>query len=623
MLALQFVRYASEFCLGTYVSFFLILNSETAVSARFELDKRERIMLGRDWQCKIVVSDIQCSRMHAEVYFEQDGWWVRDNHSSNGTFVNGQIIDQARLVNGSELRIGGSVFTFFEESKAAKPVKEIVTREDKQKTIILDKSLKAGPESDATLDFLKGHDWGKDFFFLFQMSVKLLSLVDPDQVIEVCMRRLSARTNADVAGFLWLSDSGQLTPKFVLPVERASQLQLDAELTKRVVSEKHAVRAEYDTNEGVVDSICVPLILDDIVIGAIHLYRCRVPFSDPTFELAVAVASIMVRALNTTNRYRSLVAEHSSLVQKSATFDELLGESAGMNELKSRIARVAKASGCVLVRGESGSGKELVARAIHRASPRANRPMLSVNCAAIPRDLMESQLFGHKKGAFTSADRDHIGWFQQADLGTLFLDEIGELTLEGQAKLLRTLEGHPFLPVGGTAEVKVDVRVICATNRDLKEFVAEKKFREDLYYRLTVYELYIPPLRDRGADIQKLINFFFDHFRHQHGKPYLRLSSAANARLLAYQWPGNVRQLRNVIDSAVVMAEGEEIELADLGIREMATGDFESLRIDHWERKLIRDALQRTGSNMPKAAELLGISRATLYRKIEQYEIDR
>jgi transcriptional regulator with GAF, ATPase, and Fis domain len=561
--------------------------------------------------------------MHAEIFHDADGWWVRDNQSSNGTLVNGQVIDQARLVHGSELRIGGSVFVFSEESASPQKPYETPTREDKQKTIILDQSLKSSTGSDATLDFLKGQDWGKDFFFLFQLSVKLLTLVDPEEVIEVCMRRLSSRTNADIAGFLWLSDSGKLNPKFVLPIERAEELELDPDLTEQVVSEKHAIRAEYDTRQGIVDSICVPLILDDVVIGAIHLYRCKQSFPDQVFELAVAVASIMVRALNTTNRYRSLAAEHSSLVQKSATFDELLGESPGMKELKSRISRVAKASGCVLVRGESGSGKELVARALHRASPRANRPMLSVNCAAIPRDLMESQLFGHKKGAFTSADRDHIGWFQQADLGTLFLDEIGELTLEGQAKLLRTLEGHPFLPVGGTEEVKVDVRVICATNRDLKEFVAEKKFREDLFYRLSVYELYIPPLRDRGADIQQMINFFFEHFRNQHGKPYLKLSATANARLLAYQWPGNVRQLRNVIDSAVVMAEGNEIELADLGIREAVSGEFETLRIDLWERKLIVDALQRTSSNMPKAAELLGISRATLYRKIDQYEINR
>ena len=331
----------------------------------------------------------------------------------------------------------------------------------------------------------------------------------------------------------------------------------------------------------------------------------------------------MVRSLDRADRHSVLAADHSRLKEKSATFDELLGESPKMLELKSKINRVAKASGCVLVRGESGAGKELVARALHKASPRSDRPMLSVNCAAMPPDLMESQLFGHVKGSFTGADRDHVGWFQQADLGTLFLDEVGELTLEGQAKLLRTLEGHPFLPVGGTDEISVDVRVICATNRDLKEFVAEKKFREDLFYRLSVYELYIPPLRDRGDDIQMLIDFFLNHFKVQHGKPQTVLSDSANSRLLEYQWPGNVRQLRNVIDSAIVMSEGDMIELSDLGIRDVSDGELDTLRIDYWEQKLIRDALKRTKNSVPKAAKLLGISRATLYRKIDEYDIER
>ena len=384
-----------------------------------------------------------------------------------------------------------------------------------------------------------------------------------------------------------------------------------------------AIRIEDDQNENYSDSICVPLIRDDSVVGAIHLYRRERPFNDSHFQLACAMANIMVRSLQRANKQASLEVEHSRLIEKSGTFDELLGESPAMLSLKSKIARVGKASGSVLVRGESGAGKELVSRAIHKAGPRADRPMLSVNCAAIPRDLMESQLFGHKKGAFTSADRDHDGWFKQADLGTLFLDEIGELTLEGQAKLLRTLEGHPFLPVGGTKEIQVDVRVICATNRDLKEFVAEKRFREDLFYRLSVYELYIPPLRDREGDIQMLIDFFLDHFRQQHGKPDLKLSKKANSRLLSYQWPGNVRQLRNVIDSAIVMSEGNEIEAGDLGIRDATDGEFDTLRIDHWERKLIIDALKRTSNSVPKAAELLGISRATLYRKIEEYGVER
>ncbi|MHB8865255.1 MAG: sigma-54 interaction domain-containing protein, partial [Pirellulaceae bacterium] len=282
------------------------------------------------------------------------------------------------------------------------------------------------------------------------------------------------------------------------------------------------------------------------------------------------------------------------------------------------------ATGCVLIRGESGAGKELVARAVHKASTRADRPMLSVNCAAIPRDLMESQLFGHKRGSFTGADADHLGWFRQAHSGTLFLDEVGELTLEGQAKLLRILEGHPFLPVGATEEVSVDVRVIAATNRDLSEVVREKRFREDLYYRLSVFELYVPPLREREIDVDHLIQFFLDHFKLQHGRPKLVLSDAARTKLLAYAWPGNVRQLRNVIDSAVVMADGEIVEPGDLGLRDAGGDvDFDSLRIDVWERKLIQEAIARTGNNVPEAAKLLGIGRATLYRKLEEYGIQR
>jgi Nif-specific regulatory protein len=249
--------------------------------------------------------------------------------------------------------------------------------------------------------------------------------------------------------------------------------------------------------------------------------------------------------------------------------------------------------------------------------------MLTVNCAAIPRDLIESQLFGHKKGSFTGANSDHIGWFQQSHTGTLFLDEIGELTLEGQAKLLRILEGHPFLPVGATEEVLVDVRVIAATNRDLAELVRDKKFREDLFYRLSVFELYVPPLRERGDDIDLLVDHFLEHFRGQHGRQNLEIADAARRRLREYAWPGNVRQLRNVIDSAVVMADDPRIELNDLGLRDAGLDQLETLRIDEWEQRLICKALERTAGSVPEAAKLLGISRATAYRKITDYDIER
>jgi DNA-binding NtrC family response regulator len=294
-----------------------------------------------------------------------------------------------------------------------------------------------------------------------------------------------------------------------------------------------------------------------------------------------------------------------------------------MVKLKDLIHRVAQASGCVLVRGESGCGKELVARALHRESPRSDRPLLAVNCGAIPENLIESQLFGHDAGAFTGATNEHLGWFRQADTGTLFLDEIGELPLDAQAKLLRILEGHAFLPVGGTREITVDVRIIAATNRDLKELVREKKFREDLYYRLSVFELYVPPLRDRDGDIALLLDHFLQIFRQRHGRPKLELSEAAREKLLSYPWPGNVRQLRNVIDSAVVLASGTTIHVEDLGLHDAGTEQLDSLKVSDWERKLIRTALQRTGGNVPDAAQLLGIGRATLYRKIDEYQINR
>jgi two-component system response regulator HydG len=374
--------------------------------------------------------------------------------------------------------------------------------------------------------------------------------------------------------------------------------------------------------------VCAPLVRKEAdgerrTLGAIHVYLEDGRFRQSDFDFIIGVANLAVISLVRARSEVSLRSHFDRLVQASPGYDELIGDSKVMRELKSKIARVSTAPGCVLVRGESGTGKELVARAIHQGSSRADSPMISVNCAAIPKDLMESQLFGHKAGSFTGADRDHSGFFQQADLGTLFLDEIGELTLEGQAKLLRILEGHPFLPVGATEEVQVEVRVIAATNQDLQVYVQKKKFREDLYYRLSVFDLHLPPLRDRGDDVELLIGFFLDHYRKERGRLPLKLGDAARSQLLEYRWPGNVRQLRNVIDSAVVLAEEDEIRPCDLGLRDSGGDQLDSLKIEQWERKLIAEALKRVGGNVPEAAKLLGIGRATLYRKIEIYNIER
>jgi Nif-specific regulatory protein len=470
---------------------------------------------------------------------------------------------------------------------------------------------------------------------LYQLCIKLLGCGDPNRVTEIALDLLRKRTNASVVGFLSVNDEGGLQPKLVIPRDATNRVTLNQSLTELVSRQGHAVWvANQSSKDGAqdlghfADAVCAPLVRRDgsnrTTVGAIHVYLEDGRFRQSDFDFIISVANIVAIALVRAREVLTLRSDYQRLVEKSPGYDELIGDCAPMRDLKSKINRVARAPGCVLVRGESGSGKELVARAIHRSSQRADRPMVSVNCAAIPADLMESQLFGHKAGSFTGADRDHIGFFQQADLGTLFLDEVGELTAAGQAKLLRILEGHPFLPVGATEEVSVDVRVIAATNQNLQKYVRDKRFREDLYYRLSVFELHLPPLRDRGDDINILTDFFLDHFRRLHGRPNLGLTDAARNRLREYHWPGNVRQLRNVIDSAVVLADDESIRPHDLALRDSgSSSELETLRIDEWEKRLITEALNRTGDNVPEAAKLLGIGRATLYRKIEQYHIER
>jgi Nif-specific regulatory protein len=583
--------------------------------------------IGRGTECSIHLLDPISSRVHAVLEHQDGNWLIRDASSRNGTYVNGQKIDEATLADGHTVRVGGSEFTFHLTTEP--PTLENPGSLNQSHTIVKELALGAGDTGSMALAALRDPDQAKDLLLLYQLSNILLGCGDPGEVVRVSLELLHSRTAASVVGFLWADEEGALKPKMVMPEDRADKVGLSESLTELVSRQCRAVWiARQETGDPskslahYADALCVPLLDVKTVIGAVHVYLERGRFRQADFDFTLSAATLMGLALVRARRQTTLETSYQSLVAQSPGHDELVGNSAPMLELKSRIARIARAPGCVLIRGESGTGKELVARAIHRASSRHDRPLLTVNCAAIPAELMESQLFGHKAGSFTSADRDHVGYFQQADLGTLFLDEVGELTLEGQAKLLRILEGHPFLPVGGTQQIQVDVRVIAATNQDLQKFVQQRQFREDLYYRLNVFELHIPPLRERGSDIGLLINFFFDHFRRQHGRGSLRLAEESRKKLLGYRWPGNVRQLRNVLDSAVVLAE-QAIEPGDLALRDSGPPELESLRIDVWERKLIVEALKRAGKSVPDAAQLLGISRATLYRKLDEYEIER
>ena len=593
----------------------------SASEKKYELDASQPIRIGRGSGCQILLSDPLSSRTHAIISYEEGFWVASDAESRNGTLVNDRKITSIRLNSGDRIQVGSTELLF------ELPRDEEDTAPSNQ-TVVLEASISVEASGVHSANQLLQGQRSQDMLDLYQLSLVLMRCNSPDEVARTGLDILRVRTKSTAVGFLWVDERGELKPQMTLPAEQQERFRLHKKLTERVCQEARAVwvkdkLADNGREGGYADAISIPLMSDSAVLGAIHLYREEGTFEQIHFDFAVSAGNMLAVALESARAQASLSAEHQRLVQRTGDFQELIGQSPEMRRLKDRITRVAKASGCALVRGESGVGKELVARAVHRLSPRKDRPLLCVNCAAIPIELMESQLFGHKRGAFTGADKDHAGLFQQAHTGTLFLDEVGELTLEGQAKLLRILEGHPFMPVGDTKETSVDVRVIAATNRDLRDYVREKKFREDLYYRLSVFELVVPPLRDRGLDIEILTQHFLDHFRSQHGRPNLRLSDKARERLLEYKWPGNVRQLRNVIDSAVVLATGSVIQPSDLSLQDVGVERLESLRIDHWEERLIREALTRTDKNVNDACRLLGVSRATLYRKLEQYSIER
>jgi two-component system nitrogen regulation response regulator NtrX len=325
-----------------------------------------------------------------------------------------------------------------------------------------------------------------------------------------------------------------------------------------------------------------------------------------------------------------LARENAALRARLSERSEIIGESAIMRRLREQIATAAPSSGRVLIHGENGSGKELVARAIHALSARRDHTFVEVNCAAIPDELIESELFGHERGAFTGAVARRRGRFEAASGGTIFLDEIGDMSLRTQAKVLRSLEEQAFERVGGKETIKVDVRVIAASNRDLPALIADGRFREDLYYRLNVIPIEVPPLRARKDDIPLLVEHFVAIFCQENGKPLRHLNGEALAYFLAYDWPGNVRELRNMVERLVIMAPRDTIGPEDLppplrpkDVGETASPGSRSLREarDNFERAYIVAELRAQDWNMTRTAERLGIERSHLYRKIKAYGI--
>lgn len=341
--------------------------------------------------------------------------------------------------------------------------------------------------------------------------------------------------------------------------------------------------------------------------------------------------SLVVRkALSDTDLY----AEHERLKEEVQQlkarnrYDRIIGKSQKMVELMDTVSQVAPTKASVLITGESGVGKELVADAIHELSNRSKGPFIKVHCAALTASLLESELFGHEKGSFTGAVKEKKGRFELADGGTIFLDEIGEIDAQTQVKLLRVLQERQFERVGGEKSITVDVRIVCATNRDLPKEIEKGNFREDLYYRLNVVHLDVPPLRERKDDIPLLMTSFLQQFNSENGRSIEAFSNQAKRALLGYEWPGNIRELRNCIESAVVLARTSIIEVEDLPVHIGKAQNASSVSLEvgitlaEAEKQLIISTLASCAGNKTKAAEVLGIGRKTLHRKLQEYHID-
>jgi two-component system response regulator HydG len=348
-------------------------------------------------------------------------------------------------------------------------------------------------------------------------------------------------------------------------------------------------------------------------------------FITKPFDLDIVALSLQ-RAV----RHRRLGTELAALRGANAeTFEGMVGHSQAMQKVFEVLTRVGPSDATVLISGESGTGKELAARALHARSPRHQRPFLAINCAAIPETLLESELFGHAKGAFTDARSDRPGLFARADGGTLFLDEVGEMPMSMQAKLLRALQERRVRPVGSEKEVSFDVRLLAATNRDLEAEVAAGRFRGDLFFRIHVIELLLPPLRARGGDVLLLAAAQIARHAARLGRPNLRLSHEAANHLLDYDWPGNVRELENCVERAVALVTGDEISAQDLPERVRrgnakqvlirADEPDELVSLDEMERRYILRVLRVVDGNKKLAAQILGLDRSTLYRKLERY----
>ena len=614
----------------------------------------DELSVGREPSNQISLLDSLVSRRHCVIQKNGQGFLIKDLDSRNSTFVNDVPVKERLLADGDQIRVGKSILVFqglprerFDD-RASLSIESGPTPSGATMVLRKQDAIYLQPARPGALD--ANEHTIRDLNVLFNFSKSLNSVHDLAALQQKVLEAILEISPADRAAILLTEDG---TEEFTSVVGRDRKLspnqpgpnqpipnqpiQVSQTILKRVIEEHLAVlcndvaddemfrEAESLLERRVRAVLVVPLEVQEKLLGVLYLDTSSqsARFDPALLQLVTALGNVAALAIENANHLDQLGDENRRLQQELNIQHSMVGESESMSEVYKFVSRVAPRESTVLIQGESGTGKELVARAIHSNSARANRPFVAINCAAIVDTLLESELFGHEKGAFTGAVAQKKGKLETAEGGTVFLDEVGELAAPLQAKMLRVLQEREFERVGGTRPVKLDIRLITATNVDLNEASRNGKFRQDLYYRLNVVSIVVPPLRERKDDIPLLAAYFASRYSEKVNRRVVGISPKARACLVRYGWPGNVRELENAIERAIVLGSPELILPEDLpdsvleetgGSGEPVTALHEGIR--EAKRKLIEQAIEQADGNYTEAAGILGVHPNHLFRLI-------
>lgn len=594
----------------------------------------EPLVIGRDTAANLCIADASVSRRHSRIEKKETGFVITDLESLNGTFVNDVPVKNRMLEHGDRVRIGNAHFVFLTHEGEPPSKSSDVTLDEAQ---VISGSTVQIRFDDAL------YQMARDLSALMKVSTVINSIRGLDNLLERLLELLFEVIPAQ-RGAILLTNEGDFEAIRVFALDRArgkdQAVKVSRTIVQQVLRDGVALLAgdagaeKELATESLITArthsvMCVPLIMVDKKLGVLYLDSTlpRDKFNREHLTLVTAIAGIAAVAIENTRQFEWLETENERLLADVNIEHNMIGDGAAMQRIYHFISKVAPTDATVLINGESGTGKELAARAIHRNSKRAQKPFMAVNCAALNESLLESELFGHEKGSFTGAFAQKKGRLEIADGGTVFLDEIGELTPPLQVKLLRVLQERQFERVGGTATIKVDLRVIAATNKNLEEAIETGAFRQDLYYRLNVVSLEMPALRDRREDIMLLAQYFVDKYGSLCNRKLKGFSSDARKYLTNYDWRGNVRELENVIERAAVLGTTDLILAEDLP-EALLESESSAIALSTYheavaqtKRQIILNAVDEAKGNFTAAAAALGVHPNYLDRLMQNLKI--